>query len=157
MIYEYRNKNNGNGEMNIGNMTVGFVLGVIACLLMTMCSSCTTTQYVTVPEYHTDTVLVNKTTHDSIFVHDSVSVFQKGDTVQIEKWHTKYVLKEVHDTTYIAKRDSIPYPVEIKTTELVERQLTWWEKTRMYIGTVVLIGLFIIITIYILRYYLQKH
>jgi hypothetical protein len=159
MIYEY--KNNNRDGMNLGNVTVGFMLGVVACLLMTMCSSCTTTKYVTVPEYHTDTVLVNKTVHDSIWVHDSVMVtqYQKGDTIyqECEKWHTKYVLKEVHDTTYISKIDSIPQPYPVEVTKEVPAELSWWQQARMYVGTITLIALLVIIIIYLLRYYLQKH
>ena len=159
MIYEY--KNNNRDGMNLGNVTVGFMLGVVACLLMTMCSSCTTTKYVTVPEYHTDTLLVNKTVHDSIWVHDSVMVtqYQKGDTIYQEtvKWHTKYVLQEVHDTTYISRTDSVPQPYPVEVTKEVPAELSWWQQARMYVGSITLIALLVIIIIYLLRYYLQKH
>ena len=104
MIYEFHKPDNRDREeQTVGDMLMGFILGLIVCLLITMCSSCTTTKYITVPEYHTDTLMINKTLHDSIWVHDSVMVtqYQKGDTIYQEssKWHTKYVLKEVHDTT----------------------------------------------------------
>ena len=53
---------------------------------------------------------------------------EKGDTKIIEKVHTKYIERQVHDTTYIEKVDSIqvPYPVE--------KQLTRWQRMKMNAG-----------------------
>ncbi len=61
-----------------------------ACLL-TM-SSCTSTRIVTVPEYHEVFVHRQDTTslRDSIFVHDSICIVQRGDTVFIEKYNIVY-------------------------------------------------------------------
>lgn len=137
MIYEFHKPDNRDREeQTVGDMLMGFIMGLIVCLLITMCSSCTTTKYVCVPEYHTDTVMVNHTAYDSIYVHDSVSVWQKGDTVTIHEWHTKYKLKEVHDTTYISKTDSIPYPVEV--IKEVPAELTWWQQARLHLANILL-------------------
>lgn len=89
---------------------IAFGVLAVACALF---SSCTTTQYVPVIEHKTDTVRQCLTLRDSIWLHDSISVKEKGDTVRIERWHTKYVSKEVHDTTYISKTDSVPVPYEV--------------------------------------------
>ena len=89
------------------------VLIIMGLLLCAMLSGCTTTQYVPVIEHKTDTLIVTKHQHDSIHVHDSIMVSEKGDTVRIEKWHTKYVEKQVHDTLYQSKTDSIPVPYEV--------------------------------------------
>ena len=59
---------------------------------------------------------------------------EKGDTVRIEKWHTKYVEKQVHDTVYQSKRDSIPYPVEV--IKEVPRPLTKTQIVLMIVGFV---------------------
>ena len=118
---------------DIKHLVIGLIMGLIACALITMCTGCTTTQYVPVIEHKTDTVYQNKVKHDSIWQHDSVQIMIKGDSVTIDRWHTKYVSKEVHDTTYISKTDSVavPYPVE----KLVPAELTTWQKLRMNIGT----------------------
>ena len=116
---------------HIGMMAIAIFAIVVLC---GMCCSCTTTKYVTVPEYHTDTLIVNKVQKDSIWVHDSVSVREKGDTVWIEKWHTKYAMKEVHDTTYIHKTDSMPMPYPVETIKEVEKPLKWWQETLMWAG-----------------------
>ena len=44
MIYEYR-RNNDKENMKLSNILTGFILGLVVCLLITMCSSCTTTKY----------------------------------------------------------------------------------------------------------------
>ena len=155
MEYEYRKPDNRDQEEErAGNMLLGFILGLIACLLIMLCSSCTTTKYITVPEYHTDTVMVNKVQKDSVFLHDSTYVYEKGDTLYMERWHTKYVLKELHDTTYISKRDTIPapYPVEKE----VPAELTWWQQTRLHIANILLYLLAICGVIWIVKTYIKK-
>jgi hypothetical protein len=118
---------------DIKHLVIGLIMGLIACALITMCTGCTTTQYVPVIEHKTDTVYQNKVKHDSIWQHDSVQIMIKGDSVTIDRWHTKYVSKEVHDTTYISKTDSVPVPYAVE--KLVPAELTTWQKLRMNIGT----------------------
>ena len=89
--------------MSISSILAGIILGLIACALITLCSSCTTTKYVPVIEHHTDTLIQTKVQKDSVFMHDSVEVRIAGDTVTIDRWHTKYISKEVHDTIYQTK------------------------------------------------------
>jgi hypothetical protein len=135
--------------MNAGDMMAGFVLGIIACLLMTMCSSCTTTKYI---EHHTiDTLKVTKYERDSIYVHDSTFVKVDGDTVLIEKWHTRWRDRWQHDTIYQSKTDSIPYPVEVPKYQ--DAPLTWWQQARMHVGGIVIYGLLIVLFIYIFKFY----
>jgi hypothetical protein len=150
------NINNQNKEgMSIANILAGIILGLIACALITLCTSCTTTKYVPVIEHHTDTVMVNKVQKDSVFLHDSTYVYEKGDTFYMERWHTKYVLKELHDTLYQSKTDSIPYPVEV--TKEVPAQLTWWQQTRIHVGGVVIWLALIILIVYIIRIFRKAH
>ena len=111
---------------------VMIIVGLALCALM---GSCTTTKYVQVPVVHNDTTVITKHQRDSIWMHDSIHVWEGSDTVRIEKWHTKYVSKEVHDTLYQSKTDSIPYPVEVPVE--VPAQLSWWQQTRIHIGGVV--------------------
>ena len=116
---------------------VGFVvMFIIALAICAMFSSCTTTKYVTVPEYHTDTLIVTQHQRDSIHVHDSIHVTERGDTVRIETWHIKYVEREVHDTLYQSKTDSIPDPVPV--IQEVPAQLTWWQEARLHIANILL-------------------
>ena len=116
---------------------IAFLFLLAAVLIL---GSCTTTKYVTVPEVHTDTLIVTKQQRDSVWLHDSIytSEKQKGDTifVEVRKWSTKYREKIVRDTTYISKVDTIakPYPVP----EYIERKLTWWQRLRIHLGNIML-------------------
>ena len=118
------------GCMQVVTFIVMLIVGLVLCALF---GSCTTTKYLPVIEHKTDTVYQNKVKHDSIWQHDSVQIMIKGDSVTIDRWHTKYVSKEVHDTTYIAKTDSVPVPYPVE--KLVPAELTTWQKLRMNIGT----------------------
>ena len=107
---------------------------IVVLLIILMLTGCTTTKYVPVPEYHTDTLRITQHQRDSIYVHDSTAVERKDSIIKIEHWHTKYVKKQVHDTLYQSKRDSIPYPVEV--VKEVQRPLTKTQIVLMIIGFV---------------------
>ena len=147
----YEDYNPERDRQDVGHLIVGFIIGLWALFLMTMCTGCTTTKYVTVPEYHTDTLIQTKMMKDSVWLHDSTLIREKGDTVLIEKWHTQYKWRELHDTTYVSKTDSIPYPVEV--TKEVPAELTWWQHARMHVGGIVIYGLLIVLFIYIFKFY----
>jgi hypothetical protein len=90
----------------------GFWLFIIL-VLVGFLTSCTTTRVVTVERVKNDTTYITKQQRDSIWLHDSIHVSEKGDTIRIERWRTKYISKEVHDTLYQSVRDSIPVPYEV--------------------------------------------
>lgn len=121
----------------LGSAVVVWVIFLL-CVLM---SSCKTREYFTVPETHTDTIYIGKHQRDSIWLHDSIFVSekQKGDTIFLTsiKWQTKYVERQVHDTIFQSRVDSVgvPYPVEVK----VEKALSKWQKLRIRLGEVLLL------------------
>ena len=121
----------------------------IAFAVCALFGSCTTTKYVPVIEHHTDTLIQTNIQRDSIYVHDSISVTQKGDTVLMDRWHTKYVEKQVHDTTYISKTDNIPLPYPVEKE--VPAELTWWQQTWLHIADIVLWMLLLLAVVYALR------
>ena len=96
---------------------------VFGLLLLT---GCTTTKYVPVETVRTDTMKVTKYERDSIYIHDSTIVRENGDTMLIEKWHTRWRDRWHHDSVYIARHDTIPQPYPV--TEYVEhkRSKTDW-------------------------------
>ena len=130
---------------------ITFIIAMIVCSFFTSCKS---VEYVPVIEHHTDTLIQTNVQRDSVYVHDSVTVTQKGDTVLMDRWHTKYVEREVHDTTYISKIDSIPtpYPVEVK----VEKQLTWWQQTRLHLANILLWVAGIVAVVTMVRWWLKQ-
>jgi hypothetical protein len=117
-------------------------VALFATIAMLAVGCKTKTVTVTVPKVRTDTLIITKAKRDSIWLHDSVYVSEKteNDTVflEIKKWHTKYVEKIVRDTTYIAKHDTIPMPYPVEVIKEVERELTWWQKVRMFAGSLML-------------------
>lgn len=114
-----------------------FVMVVVLCCI----SSCTTTQYVPVVEYHTDTLIQKMTQRDSIYLHDSTIVREKGDTVRIEHWRTKYHDREVHDTVYQSRNDTVPQPYPV--TEYVERKMSGIDKLLISTGILSIISVLI--------------
>jgi hypothetical protein len=90
-------------------------------------TGCTTTKYVPIETVRTDTLKVTKYERDSIYIHDSTIVREKGDTMLIEKWHTRWRDRWMHDTVYQSRVDSVPKPYPV--TEYVERKrskLDWF-------------------------------
>ena len=102
---------------------------LLAAVIM---AGCGTTEVVTVERVRTDTVRQNRTTHDSVFVRDSVHIRERGDTVVIERWHTVWQNHTAHDTTYIHKVDSVPVAYAVK--EYVEKPLTRMQKGLIGLG-----------------------
>ena len=118
-------------------LIITYLVAVLLLLIALICGGCSTTKYVPVETIKCDTVYQSKIERDSVYLHDSVYVkeWQKGDTIyrDRDRWHTKYVEKEVHDTLYQSKTDSIavPYPVE--------KELTWWEKKKIEFGELAMV------------------
>lgn len=90
---------------------------VVVFAIVLMLTSCSP-KVIYVPEVHTDSIYITKHQKDSVWLHDSILVTEKGDTIRVEKWHTKYIERQVHDTCFVTKTDSVavPYPVKEKLT-----------------------------------------
>ena len=114
-------------------------------------TSCTTTKVVEVEKVRTDTTYITKWQRDSVWLHDSIKVTEKGDTVRIEKWHTKYIEKQVHDTTYVATHDTIPQPYEV--VKEVPAELSWWQRVRLWLGNAVLLVVIGFVGYWIFKFY----
>ena len=130
---------------------LGLLVAVLLCALL---SGCTTTKYVPVPEYHTDTLRQVTVRYDSVMVHDSIHITEKGDTVRIERWHTQWRDRWRTDTVYQSKTDSIPYPVEV--IKEVPAKLTWWQQTRLHLANIVLWLLALLAVIYVGKKHLAR-
>jgi Mg2+/citrate symporter len=104
---------------------------------------------VTVHSHSTDTLIQTKVERDSIYAHDSIYVRDRGDTVWIERWHTRWRERLLADTVYVAKCDTLTRTETI--TKYREKELSWWQKTRLWIGNVVLIALFVAAAFFVWR------
>lgn len=123
-----------------------FVFGVAFVALLFGLTSCKTqrqvqTEYVYI--YQTDTLSQVKWRVDSINIHDSIVTLIKGDTVQIEKWHTAYRDRLRVDTVEKIRTETVYQTrTDIQIQEV--NRLYWWQKTLMWIGGIGL-GLTIIL------------
>lgn len=129
------------------------MVGVVAMVMMTGCK--TREVVVTVPEYHTDTLYQSKVEKDSIWMKDSVLVREKGDTVLVDRWHVSYKEKVLVDTVYEHKVDTLTKVVEVPV-EKPSGKRTWWEKLRMFAGDIVMIVLLLIVTFFIIKYFIFR-
>lgn len=123
------------------------VLG-IGMMILSMFCRCTTTKVVPVTEYRdryinkADTFMLT----DSVWLHDSVSVLVKGDTIYTDRWRYKdrykFVYKNTTDTMVV--RDSIPYPVTI------EKPLSKMDKYYIVFGKITQGVIFVLIILIVL-------
>ena len=125
-------------KLNFWHIPLGMLVAM-AVLTLLMCS-CKSIEYVPVieKEVHHDSIYFTKVQRDSVWLHDSIAVKENGDTVLIEKWHTKYWEKQVHDTTYVAKTDSVPVPYEV--IKEVPAKLSKSQKGLMTLGMISLMA-----------------
>lgn len=113
-----------------------FAFAVASVALLFGLASCKTqrqvhTEYVYIDR--TDTLTQFKWRIDSINVHDSIITLIKGDTIQIEKWHTAYRERLRVDTVERLHTETI-YQTNIETKIEEVNRLLWWQKTLMWIG-----------------------
>ena len=129
-------------DLNLWHIPLGIVMAV-AFLALLMCS-CKTIEYVPVIQHetHHDSIYFTKVQKDSVWLHDSISIEAKGDTVRIEKWHTKYVTKIDTVVKYKSVTDSIPVPYEVP--KYIDKPLKWWQKSLIWTGILALMVVILI-------------
>lgn len=131
-------------------LIVGFGLGLLACLLITLCS-CRgghevikeQVPVVVTQEHHTESIRVD-IVRDTIHQRDSIYHYIKGDTTIIERWHYYTNNNNAVRIDTLIKVDSVQVPVvtERVVTEVqeVEKPLKWWQRALMMLGGVMLVG-----------------
>lgn len=124
------------------------VICALAMMTLSMMCRCSTTRYVTVPEYHTQYITARDTVRqtDSVMVKDSVLVRMAGDTVYYYKYRDRVVYKDRYHTKTdtMVVRDSIPYRVEV-AKEMSKADSTFLKLGRIaavfcLIGVLALVG-----------------
>jgi hypothetical protein len=122
----------------------------VAAFGLLLLTGCTTTKYVPVETVRTDTLKVTKYERDSIYIHDSTIVREKGDTMLIEKWHTRWRDRWMHDTVYQSRVDSVPKPYPV--TEYVERKRSKLDWFFIITGIIALIAVIVYAAIKVRRF-----
>ncbi|MCH5328524.1 MAG: hypothetical protein J1E02_05855 [Coprobacter sp.] len=98
--------------------------------LHTGCRTTRTTPLPT-PEHHNREYARQQQT-DTLILHDSIYVEQRGDTLRIEKYHIRWRQHIRHDSIHITDTLRIPYPVEV--TRTVGRPLSRWQRIIQSVG-----------------------
>ena len=128
---------------------------MLAVMLVTL-TGCRSVKYIPVTEYRDR--YVSKTdgfiNTDSVYLHDSITVFAKGETVYISKTRFKDRLKYIYNakTDTIAVHDSIPYPVKVE----VEKRQSALNKVFTWLGKMAGI-LFVVFAVLIVYNLVRKH
>lgn len=101
---------------------------LFAALLAALLCGCTRTVYEPVETVRTEKDVVTRWLTDTMIQNDTRFIFVKGDTVidWRDRWRER--TKEVHDTVYIERTDSVPVPYP------VERELSRWERVKVDYG-----------------------
>ena len=128
----------------------GVLVLILGLLVLWALCSCTKTEYITVEKVRTDTTYITKHQRDSVWLHDSTFVKVAGDTVLIERWHTKWQNHTAHDTVYKARVDSVPVPYPV--TQYVEKPRSKFEKGLMGVGILSLMAIIVFIAWKIKRF-----
>lgn len=95
---------------------------VAAFVVVVVLSSCVQSKYVPVPQIRYEAVNRDVVVRDSVYVCDSERVV--NDTVYV----TRYVYRgsQTSDTVYVARCDSVSYPVEVEVTKEVVPGWSLW-------------------------------
>ena len=132
----------------LGNVIKWLVVWMVILFVLALLASCRQVEYVTVEKVRTDTTYITKWQKDSVWLHDSIHIKERGDTVMIERWHTQWRDRLRVDTIYRETHDTIPQPYPVETIKMVEKELSWWQRLRLWIGNIGLIAILGVIGYY---------
>ena len=91
-------------------------------------TSCRNIKYVPVETVKTEYKTRDSIRFDSIYEHDCIFLFVKGDTVYKENYRYKYRYLTINKTDSVMLSDSVQIP------NPVEKQLTRWQQMKIELG-----------------------
>ena len=120
------------------------LLWILAALLLTSCAATkrTTTEREYNSTQHLDSLFKSTLSRDSIYIHDSIYVREKGDTLYkyVEKIRYKYITRQDTITRYTLKVDTVYKDsgrVEMYERPVyVEKPVKWYNKGFMWLGRI---------------------
>lgn len=123
-----------------------FVYIFALCVLLISCKTQYIVKEVPVEVEVEKIVYKNKIQHDSIYVIDSIKIYQKGDTVFKDVIKYKYNTKVLYDSLII--HDTVAVPKIINNTKIQEKKVPQWWPVWLSCGIVLLL---------IILYNIYKH
>ena len=127
----------------------GVILTIVFCSL----TGCKTTEYITVPEVHTEYVYRDRV--DTSYVKDSVYIREqiKGDTVKVVEYRYRDRYREIWRTDTLIQQDTI----SVVHTQVVERTTNKMNSLQSAFFWLGLLAFFIVIGYLAYRLLLKKH
>lgn len=122
--------------MNEKQMFKWTLIGLLLMFITLVLSGCKSTQYIPVETVKTE--YIDRHHRDSIHIMDSVYIREKGDTVWLTRWRTEYKDRLIRDSVIVRDSIAVPYPVEV--IRKVEKELNWFERLRLWLGSILIIG-----------------
>lgn len=131
------------------------ICSIILTLFCILVGCGTTRQVAVVDRFHQDTIYINQTQYDSIFIQQQHSSDyhlnplnplkqSETDTLFVKDIQIEYRYKLLRDTIKQVRVDSIPVIKEVEVTREV-RYIPWWSKALNYIGAITLVILTLLI------------
>lgn len=127
------------------------VISVLMLVLLVMCG-CTTTRYVpTVSVQYRQRV---DSVRDSVYLRDSVVIerYRQGDTCYkyVTRWRVDY------RNRYKLMRDTVDVRDTVTIVRSVDKPLTKWQKIRIGVGNVAIIGIVFVFIFFIVRVVVRR-
>jgi hypothetical protein len=134
-------------------LIVAFALGLLICLVISLCASCKPAKEVQIERVEVPVVVTQEHTiesvkidhiRDTLIQRDSVYHYIKGDTMVIERWHHTQGTTTTTRVDTLHIYDSVPYPVETTHETIVTKIqevniLKWWQKALMVCGGIAIV------------------
>ena len=126
--------------------------GVIFTIIFCSLTGCKTTEYITVPEVHTEYVYRDRV--DTSYVKDSVYIREqiKGDTVKVVEYRYRDRYREIWRTDTIIQQDTI----SVVHTQVVEKTVAKMNSLQSAFFWLGLLAFFIVIGYVAYRLLLKK-
>jgi len=149
------------GLIDLGKHALLLAAIILCMLFLTSCG--TTRQVAIVDRIHQDTIYINQTQYDSIFVSQQHSSDyhlnplnplkqSETDTLYVKDIKVEYRYKLLRDTVRIHQVDSIPVIKEVEVTKEV-RYIPWYSKFLSWVGAVAFGVLLVFILRFVLKYF----
>lgn len=101
--------------------------GTVLMFFLALCA-CGSIRYVPVESVRHDSIYISSSNRDSIHVHDSIYIHERGDTVFTYRYRYLFAERQHTDTLYLERTDTLHVPV------MVEKQLTGWQRAKLELG-----------------------
>lgn len=144
-------------------LLIYFAVMALALVVCSLFTSCRTTEFVNLPEVHTEHHWhTDSVSHTDSIIDRSTVIVREADSVTMAQYgialsgmqrawlvESSQLRREIErfresKTDTVTVRDSIPYPVEV--VKEVPTPMTWWKKTLCCLGIIFVLTIFYMVT-----------